>query len=76
MLQTLLRLITFPIEQNKVVDVVNSLVAIAQENSASTEETTASMEELNATINLVSNQADDLLNLAHALQDELGYFKM
>ncbi len=62
--------------RNKVVDVVNSLVAIAQENSASTEETTASMEELNATINLVSNQADDLLNLAHALQDELGYFKM
>ena len=62
--------------RNRVVDVVNSLVAIAQQNSASTEQTTASMEELNATINLVSNQADDLLNLAHALQKELGYFKM
>mgnify|MGYP002625326871 CR=1 FL=1 len=57
-------------------DVVNSLVSIAQENSASTEETTASMEELNATINLVSNQADDLLQLAHALEEELGYFKL
>ena len=62
--------------RNKVVDVVNSLVSIAQENSASTEETTASMEELNATINLVSNQADDLLQLAHALEEELGYFKL
>ena len=62
--------------RNKVVDVVNSLVSIAQQNSASTEATTASMQELNATINLVSNQADDLLNLAHTLQEELGYFKM
>lgn len=62
--------------RNKVVDVVNSLVSIAEENSASTQQTTASMQELNATINLVSNQANDLLNLAHALQDELGYFKI
>ena len=62
--------------RNKVVDVVNNLVSIAEENSASTQQTTASMQELNATINLVSNQATDLLNLAHALQDELGYFKI
>lgn len=62
--------------RNRVVDVVNSLVSIAEENSASTQQTTASMQELNATINLVSNQANDLLNLAHALQDELGYFKI
>ncbi|MCR4611716.1 MAG: cache domain-containing protein [Lachnospiraceae bacterium] len=62
--------------RNRVVGVVNNLVTIAEENSASTQQTTASMQELNATINLVSQQATDLLDLAHDLQKELDYFKL
>ncbi len=60
----------------KVVDVISNLSAISQENAASTEQTTASMQELNATINLLSDAADNLTELSNTLEEEIKFFKI
>lgn len=63
-------------ERGRVVDVIQNLSAVSQENAASTEETTASMEELNATINLLAEEASELKQLAHVLEEEVSFFKL
>lgn len=59
-----------------VVDIIQDLSALSEENAASTEETTASMQELNATINLLSNAAKDLQELAISLENDMRFFKL
>lgn len=59
-----------------IVDAMDSLSAISQENAASTEETSASMQELNATVNVLSQSASDLNDLAGKLEEDLGFFKI
>lgn len=63
-------------ERGRVVDVIQNLSAVSQENAASTEETTASMEELNATINLLAEEASELKQMAHILENEVSFFKL
>ncbi|MCR5411391.1 MAG: methyl-accepting chemotaxis protein [Lachnospiraceae bacterium] len=59
-----------------IVDAMDSLSAISEENAASTEETSASMEELNATVNVLSQSAGDLNDLAKKLETDLDFFKI
>ena len=59
-----------------IVDAMDSLSAISEENAASTQETSASMEELNATVNVLSQSASDLNDLAQKLSEELEFFKI
>lgn len=61
--------------RKKVVDVIQNLSAVSEENAASTQETTASMQELNATINQIAEQAGALKELAHALNNDMQFFK-
>ena len=59
-----------------IVDAMDSLSAISEENAASTEETSASMQELNATVNVLSQSASDLNDLAKTLEADLNFFKI
>ncbi|MBQ9699782.1 MAG: cache domain-containing protein [Lachnospiraceae bacterium] len=59
-----------------VVDVVQSLSAIAEENAASTEETSASATEVNATIQEMSGNAAHLKTIADDLEESIKVFKL
>ena len=60
----------------QVVDLMNSLSAIAEENAASTEQTATSMVELNdATVSLAET-AQELKRLADTLEEDLSYFSL
>ena len=62
--------------RQNMVGIIANLSAVSEENAAATQETTASMEELYATINLVSNSAVELKDLAVALEEETRFFKL
>ena len=62
-------------EIKAMVDVISSLSAISEENSASTQETMASIEELNATINQVYDKAITVDDSADSLIDNIKIFK-
>ena len=57
-----------------IIDAMTSLSAISEENAASTEETSASMEELNATIITLAESANNLKDIATALEQDLSFF--
>ncbi len=57
-----------------VMDVIQNLSAISQENAANAEETNASMEEINATLNLLSEETRELLELSSALEKDMEFF--
>ena len=59
-----------------IVDAMDSLSAISEENAASTQQTSASMQELNATVNVLSQSASDLNDLAKKLEEDLDFFKL
>ena len=59
-----------------IVDAMDSLSAISEQNAASTQQTSASMEELNATVNVLSQSASDLNDLAKKLEEEISFFKI
>lgn len=62
--------------RNKVVDTVQSLSAIAEENAASTQETSASMMEIGSVINDISQNAENLKNIAEVLERNMQLFQM
>lgn len=62
--------------KNEILDMMQSLAAIAEENSASTEEVTASIEEQNAAIQEIATASESLSNLAVALQTAINKFKI
>lgn len=59
-----------------VVDVVENLMAIAQENAASTEETGASATEVSAIINDISGNVDNLVRVANKLDADMKQFQL
>lgn len=58
-----------------VVDIVQSLTAIAEENAASTEETSASVTEVSNIITNISNNTEKMQNVANELEQNMGIFK-
>lgn len=62
--------------RNKIVDTVQSLSAIAEENAASTQETSASMMEIGSVISDISQNAENLKNIAEVLDQSVKQFKM
>ena len=62
--------------RNKIVDTVQSLSAIAEENAASTQETSASMMEIGSVINDISQNAENLRNIAEVLEKNMQLFQM
>lgn len=59
-----------------VVDVVQSLTAIAEENAASTEETSASVTEVNSTVTNISDNTEKMKNVASKLEQNMEIFKV
>lgn len=59
-----------------VVDVVQSLTAIAEENAASTEETSASVTEVSSTVANISNNTDKMKDVASKLEQNMDIFKL
>jgi methyl-accepting chemotaxis protein len=62
--------------RDAVIDIVDTLSAIAQENAASTEETSASTIELAASMNTVEKEVNTLKNLAIELHQNVGLFSI
>ena len=58
------------------IDTVQSLSAIAEENAASTQETSASMMEIGSVINDISQNAENLKNIAEVLEKNVQLFQM
>lgn len=73
-----LNLISDEMEKSRlrVVDIVSSLSAIAQENAASTEETSATTEEVLATMLSLSEIGDTVDKLSEKLAEIIGKFKL
>lgn len=59
-----------------VVDVVQSLTAIAEENAASTEETSASVTEVSSIVTNISDNTEKMKNVANELEQNMGIFKL
>ena len=59
-----------------VVDVVQSLTAIAEENAASTEETSASVTEVGSIVTNISDNADKMKSIADELEQNMNIFKL
>lgn len=57
-----------------VVDVVQSLTAIAEQNAAGTEETSASVEEVNKVVDDISDNAKQLHEVAQTIDEHMGMF--
>ena len=62
--------------RSRVIDVVQSLTAIAEENAASTEETSASVTEVSAIVTGISEKSEELKNVAKDLEKSMSIFKM
>lgn len=62
--------------KNEILDMIQSLSALAEENSASTEEVTASMEEQNASIQEIASASEGLAKLAENLKSVIDRFKI
>lgn len=62
--------------RSRVIDVVQSLTAIAEENAASTEETSASVTEVSAIVTGISEKTEELKRVAMELEKSMGMFKI
>lgn len=60
----------------EVLDIIQSLSAIAEENAAATEEASAATEEQSASIQEIANTSEKLHELAQELQDSISKFKI
>ena len=59
-----------------VVDIVQSLAAIAEENAANTEETSASVTEVSNIVTNISDNTGKMKNVATELEQNMGIFKI
>lgn len=62
--------------RTNIVDVVQSLTAIAQQNAASTEETSAAVYEVSEVMHDISEQANELQEIASTLEKNIDIFKL
>lgn len=63
-------------KKSKILEVIQSLSAIAEENAASTEEVSASMQEQSATIQEVATSSEKLSVIAYDLTENVDQFKL
>jgi methyl-accepting chemotaxis protein len=62
--------------RNKVVDIVSTLSAIAEENAASTEQTSATTQEVLATMTTISEVGEDINRISKELYDIIKMFQI
>jgi methyl-accepting chemotaxis protein len=62
--------------KSNVLDIIQSLSAIAEENAASTEEASASTQEQSASVEEISNASENLSQLAQELQENISQFEL
>lgn len=60
---------------NAISDTITNLSSISQENAASSEETRASMQDLTDTMEILSNKATGLNEIAKVLDEEMAFFQ-
>ncbi|MCT4606316.1 MAG: methyl-accepting chemotaxis protein [Marinisporobacter sp.] len=63
-------------KQTSILDVIQSLSAIAEENAASTQEASASTEEQSASMQEIAGASESLAELAQELQEAISKFKI
>lgn len=63
-------------KKNAMIDIIQSLSAIAEENAAGTEEASASTEEQTASMEEIASSSENLSQLAQELQEEVSKFKI
>ncbi len=63
-------------KNDKIIDVIENLSAIAEENAATTEEASASVETQTNAINDISLASDNLSEIASELQNEVAKFRL
>ena len=61
---------------NELSRAIENIASVSEENSASTEEVYASIEQVSSQVHNVSGSADELMNLAHTLQQVVSKFKL
>ncbi|SMP58798.1 methyl-accepting chemotaxis protein [Anoxynatronum buryatiense] len=61
--------------KQEILDAIQSLAAIAEENSASTEEVSASVEEQSASMMEIAQASDSLAELSQHLQEKMSQFR-
>lgn len=64
------------IKKTNILDIIQSLSAIAEENAAGSEEASASTQEQSATIQQVADASEDLSKQAQSLQEAISKFKI
>ncbi|MBP3458272.1 MAG: methyl-accepting chemotaxis protein [Lachnospiraceae bacterium] len=62
--------------RSKVIDVVQSLTAIAEENAASTEETSAAVTEVSAIVTGISEKSEELRKIAEDMENKMNIFQI
>ncbi|MGB8452697.1 MAG: methyl-accepting chemotaxis protein [Anaerocolumna sp.] len=62
--------------RSRIVDIVHTLSAIAEENAASTEETSASTQEILATMTVINEVSDDVKGMSQKLKVLIQNFKI
>lgn len=62
--------------KNKILDAIEQLSSISEENAASTQETNAAANELTMVLKQVLDKADDLIEIANALNSEMSKWKL
>lgn len=63
-------------KQQEILEILESMAALAEENAASTEEASASTEEQTAQMNEVAAESDKLAEMATTLKQEVDKFKL
>lgn len=62
--------------RSRVIDVVQSLTAIAEENAASTEETSAAVTEVSAIVTGISEKSEELRKIAEDMESSMSIFQI
>jgi len=62
--------------RSRVIDVVQSLTAIAEENAASTEETSAAVTEVSTIVTSISEKSEELRKIAEEMESRMNIFQI
>ncbi len=62
--------------RSRVIDVVQSLTAIAEENAASTEETSAAVTEVSTIVTSISEKSEELRKIAEEMESKMNIFQI
>lgn len=60
--------------QNKAVEIIQGILAVAEQNAANVEQTTTAMRELDRTMEILASEAEQIRSMSDNMKKELDYF--